>query len=498
MKRLKESIPSNTLKIIELYNKIDSELLEVKPNFQRKLVWKRQHKINFIETVLKNYPFPEIYIASSEIDTITLQATEIVVDGQQRLTTIVDYIKGRGDFSCDSRIPKFNDLSDEDKKSFLNYPVSVKDLKDIGEGVVKEIFQRINSTDYSLNKNERQNAMYGDSDFLLLSKMLVDSEFVVDSDLTEVNVDDDSRKMISGFFHSNSIFSDNDVRRMFDSQFMMLILSTIIDGEYSGRSSKIGVYIDKFNDGFKGYLDIVEGLVEVVFFVKELDLNPQGYWFNKANIFTLFIELCKYDIKSIDAKKMALNLFELERKFDAYFSEDPEIKVSDDEQKYFEYSRQGSHEKQARQHRGRVIKNLMDNSLLKSEEIKVQTNVDYLDEKKISYALLSPTATGIAKSILDAVKPVREFLSNEDIHDYGNQEKGEAHKKIKDLLMWPKNEVIKASFYRSNGRGDYRLSIKGLKKFAVDGDIIALLFIGDSLRVANISKESVSGIEDLK
>src|SRR4051812_8424478 len=96
--KLKDSIPSNSVKIIELYNKIDVGVLDTSPDFQRKLVWKKQHKYAFINTILLNYPFPEIYIASAEMDVNNLKSQEIVVDGKQRLTAIVDYIKGINDF----------------------------------------------------------------------------------------------------------------------------------------------------------------------------------------------------------------------------------------------------------------------------------------------------------------------------------------------------------------------------------------------------------------
>ena len=79
--KLSESIPSSNVKIIELYNKIENGKLQPHPDFQRKLVWKKQHKFHFIGTILLNYPFPEIYIASSEIDVDSLEAKEIVVDG---------------------------------------------------------------------------------------------------------------------------------------------------------------------------------------------------------------------------------------------------------------------------------------------------------------------------------------------------------------------------------------------------------------------------------
>lgn len=154
--KLKESIPSNSIKIIELYNKILSETLVIRPSFQRKLVWKKQHKYHFIETILMNFPFPEIYIASSQIDIENLTAQEIVVDGQQRLSTIMDYIRGVNDFKQQSRVTSFDKLSIEEKKDFLNYLVTVRDLKNMEYEAIKEVFERINSTEYCLNQVEKK------------------------------------------------------------------------------------------------------------------------------------------------------------------------------------------------------------------------------------------------------------------------------------------------------------------------------------------------------
>jgi len=50
-----------------------------------------RHKIAFIKTVLEGYPFPEVYIASGEVDLETARGNLMLVDGQQRLTTLYDY-----------------------------------------------------------------------------------------------------------------------------------------------------------------------------------------------------------------------------------------------------------------------------------------------------------------------------------------------------------------------------------------------------------------------
>ncbi len=224
--KLHTSITSNSMKLIDVYNKINSGSLVTGPDFQRRLVWKKQHKYAFINTILLNFPFPEVYIASSEVDVENLQAREIVVDGQQRLTTIVDYIKGVGDFKNQKQIISFDDLSIDDKKDFLNYSITVKDLKDIGMDNIKEVFKRINSTDYSLNTNEIINAEYGDGEFSMFAKQIIYSEFIVTEEITDIVLNTADKIKLNSFFTDKSIFSDNDNKRMFDIQYIMLLTST--------------------------------------------------------------------------------------------------------------------------------------------------------------------------------------------------------------------------------------------------------------------------------
>ena len=89
-------IPSSpsTKKISDLIGMIKRGDLILQPDFQRKLVWAPKHKESFIDTILRGFPFPEIYIAQSGIDLETFQAQQVVVDGQQRLSTIISYING--------------------------------------------------------------------------------------------------------------------------------------------------------------------------------------------------------------------------------------------------------------------------------------------------------------------------------------------------------------------------------------------------------------------
>ncbi len=508
--KLKESIPSNSLKIIDLYNKIDSGLLDTSPNFQRKLVWKKQHKYAFIQTILLNYPFPEVYIASAEMDVLNLKAKEIVVDGQQRLNAIVDYIKGVNDFASQGKITPFDNLLIEEKKEFLNYSVTVKDLKDIGSENIKEIFKRINSTDYSLNANEIINAQFGDGEFAIFSKQLADKDYDVSSESTDILVPIESRDLITRFFKDNSIFSDNDIKRMFDSQYIMLISSTILEGKYFGRNTRINYYLEKYNLGFTNYSKVLDLITKAIETIQKLKLSEGSYWFNKANLFTLIIELSRIEPNcNLDVQKLELLLLDLENKVDIYFNGDENeiMLLSSDETKFFELSRQGSHELSAREHRGKVIGSLIKQALPQNNVVKnnfiniADINISSFNEKSISFAKLIPTETGLSKSIMDATSIVREFLKQNSIHNYELQKLGPFNKvKIKGFLINQDFSKIdtEISLYRSNGRGDFRIWFTNLKEFAVANNELALIIINGEVNVLNIGKYNyTSFIENL-
>lgn len=497
--KLKNSIPSNSVKLIDLYNKIISGSLITGPDFQRKeLVWKKQHKYAFIETILLNFPFPEVYIASTDLDLNELKTKEVVVDGQQRLTTIVDYIQGRNDFSTQKSITQFDNLEEQEKRDFLNYLITVKDLKDLGQDNIKEVFKRINSTNYSLNSNEVLNAEYGGGEFAIFCKMLADKNYNPTINETGIVINPHVRLFINTFFEKYGVFSDNDIKRMFDSQYIMLICSTLLDGQYFGRSSKINDYLERYNAEFKIYEELLNKIYYALNLIDQFGFSEKSYWFNKANLFTLIIEIIKSDT-TFDNNLFENYLNELESKVDMYFlGEEQDMGlISSDEAKYFEVARQGSHELSAREHRGKVVSNILrqsstvknDNISLKEESIE-EKNINYLNQRNILFSKLIPTETGLKKGIMDAVSGLREFLKSQDYHNYDLQQLGPDYKvkkqaKFKNLIGEIDTEI---SLYRSNGRGDYRIWFTSLKDFANSQDELAIYIDEGILKVLNLSK----------
>lgn len=345
--KLKDSITATNKSIIDLYKKIKSNSLILRPSFQRKLVWRKNHKFNFIKTILDNFPFPEIYISTGDINTETMSETEIVVDGQQRLSSIRDYIDGIGDFENQKTIIPFDKLEEDDKKIFLSYKVIVRELGLLDEEVVKDIFQRINSTEYSLNQMEKINSSYNNNEFLIYSKKLLDNCYEgADLELSR----------ISCFFEKNNIFTDNDIRRMLDLQFIMLIVISLEIG-YFNRTSEINNFLEKYNESFNRAEKIQRELLSIVNFINDLSLSNKSYWLNKTNIFSLIIELSKIDLNDLDKNLLKENLDFHENLYKNENTSDEQFS------KYMEVAKEAVNDKKSRIIRGDFIQNLLHNCI---------------------------------------------------------------------------------------------------------------------------------------
>ena len=127
-------------KIRELISAVSEKSLVPRPEFQRRLVWTMEDKNKFLETVLMGFPFPEIYVADGDVDTETAKGTQLLVDGQQRVSTLCQYFSGDPKLVLKSVRP-YAQLDEEERKRFLGYDVAVRDLGSVTKEQVLEVFQ---------------------------------------------------------------------------------------------------------------------------------------------------------------------------------------------------------------------------------------------------------------------------------------------------------------------------------------------------------------------
>jgi hypothetical protein len=264
--QIKPSVTNPT--IADIYEKIDRKRLELSPDFQRKFVWTHEHQEEFLDTILHGYPFPEIYVCQGETDTKKLRTYQKVIDGQQRLTTIKNYIENY--FIKELKIvPRYEDLTEEQREDFLTYQVVVRDIGKVDKELVREIFRRINLTKFKLEDIEIHNAIY-DGKFIQIAKELA----------SEVDLED------FGVFH------DSEFTRMADVHFFLLVMSTIERGGYFPRDNELEKCVAEFNDEYPNSYKVKSQILNSISIIQSLKLSLDSIWFRKSNFFTMMVELC--------------------------------------------------------------------------------------------------------------------------------------------------------------------------------------------------------------
>jgi hypothetical protein len=161
----------------DLFRMIKEGELNLQPEYQRRIVWKKKMMSKFIESLLLSIPVPTIFLAENDDDTYE------VIDGQQRLTTIFLFMKAGEDFNDINLIPEylikeplltlsgletlsqFNTLNyssmNKIKRKFNNVSLPIVIIqKDSSENIKYDIFSRINSGSIRLNNQELLNVMY--------------------------------------------------------------------------------------------------------------------------------------------------------------------------------------------------------------------------------------------------------------------------------------------------------------------------------------------------
>lgn len=322
-------------KIIEIYNDMQSGLLILQPSFQRKLVWNSTHKENFIDTILGGYPFPEVYFADGEIDLEKRLSQTVVVDGQQRLNTIYQYITNDPELIL-KRIKRFQELTAEEQTAFFDYNVVVRDLGRIAIEQIREIFNRINSVQYALNAMEINNALY-EGEFICAAKAILNS----------------------GEMDNIDIFGDTDISRMKDLEFVVLIMATVEIGGYFTGDKEVENMIVRYDDEYLNKDTMVEYFVNCLKFISQLNLNKDSLWFRKSSLYSLICELMFYinryrELPDLDDTKRVL--INLEEKISMNKTSSEENEYSS----FYKYIFQQTTSRKGRNIRGKVLREYFD------------------------------------------------------------------------------------------------------------------------------------------
>jgi hypothetical protein len=260
-----KTAPTNK-KVRELINMVKEGKIIPRPEFQRRLVWTREDKNYFLDSILKGYPFPEVYLADGDVDLETGQGTQLLVDGLQRVNTMIQYFGGDPELRL-TTVPNYRDLEPGAKQAFLQYDVAVRDLGSVTKDQVVDVFRRINATKYALTDIEVNNAVY-----MGAFKSFAE-EFSEHS-----------------FFSSNKVFSPLDLKRMGDLRYAVGLIIALMGG-YTNRDDAFEEYLDRFNDDFPEAELVRQRLDRTFDFITECGFDAGSRIWRKSDLFTAIVEV---------------------------------------------------------------------------------------------------------------------------------------------------------------------------------------------------------------
>src|SRR4051812_735430 len=87
-----KNFDSRTYSINDFLEWYNNGQLELNPKFQRRSVWTDTARSYLMDTIVQGKPIPKIFIRQ-KLNVQTKQSIREVVDGQQRLRTILNYLK---------------------------------------------------------------------------------------------------------------------------------------------------------------------------------------------------------------------------------------------------------------------------------------------------------------------------------------------------------------------------------------------------------------------
>ena len=140
---------------------MEQNLIELNPGYQRRSVWKDNKKKSLlIESLMLRIPIPAFYFYENE------DGKYQVIDGQQRLTTIKEFVDGEFRLSkleylgIEYNKKKFEDLDTKYVQRIYRTQIAVNILDARSpKNVIYDIFRRVNTGGVNLNPQELRNAI---------------------------------------------------------------------------------------------------------------------------------------------------------------------------------------------------------------------------------------------------------------------------------------------------------------------------------------------------
>ncbi len=268
---------SNSMTISAFYELHLMKKFNYNPPCQRKSVWGEEQKSFLIDSILKNFPIPPIFLYR-KIDSETGKESYDVIDGKQRLLSIIDFIDnkislpddfGDGAFGDENLNGKyFNELK-EHKSILWKYKLAIEYVESDEIDIINSVFDRLNRNGVTLNPQELRKAKYNASQLYKCILELKKHEFwkksLVDGVKSNRLEDDEFISDILFYLINKKVINSNkgNLDKLYD--------------EYCDLDKKVDSYEIKYR-----FIDASDKLLE-------LDLDIKKYKiFGVSHLYTLW------------------------------------------------------------------------------------------------------------------------------------------------------------------------------------------------------------------
>lgn len=216
---------ATTKSILDLQNLFKLRHLNLEPGFQRQSVWTERDRAKLVESILRNYPLPAIFLYKREVKG---HLVFDVIDGKQRLESIFMFMGSmRGRFWSRTQLPGSDEVEWIDwaylKRKGLQHLITGYEIPVIevdGEmGEIIDVFVRINSTGKALTQQEKRHARYYDSPFLKEAARL--------------------GRRFEKYFLANHIFSSGQLSRMKHVELICELMLSLIQGDVLNKKTAL-------------------------------------------------------------------------------------------------------------------------------------------------------------------------------------------------------------------------------------------------------------------
>lgn len=248
--------------------------VELSPRYQRNNVWNEKAKAYLIDTIVRGLPIPPIFLRQI-IDVNTKTTNREIIDGQQRVRAILDYVVSEGFAIKKSHNKalggkKYSDLDPETQENILEYEILAEVVTEKDESIIYDMFARLNSNNIVLNKQEIRNSKYWGEFKVLVYRL---------------------SSKYRDFFLSTQLLTDNDCARMRDSELINSMLILLIDGIVEETPTSIENVYKKYDKKFTDSESIelkFSSIMTIAVKIYDFFNGASGCFANKNYFFTMY------------------------------------------------------------------------------------------------------------------------------------------------------------------------------------------------------------------